>query len=68
MRQVFWTNKKTILATFNFADLDAMRIHESGASMLETVGAPFDGHTKIVNGLALSLMVLFSLALHATTL
>jgi WD40 repeat protein len=56
---VFWTNKETILAVFNFtAALNSMdptgTIYEFHASTLETVGAPFKGHTDTVSGLALS--------------
>ncbi|KAG2342513.1 WD40 repeat-like protein [Suillus weaverae] len=53
---VFWTNKN-ILASFSFActeDDDATTIYEFNASTLETIGAPFEGHTKIIVGLALS--------------
>jgi WD40 repeat protein len=54
---VFWTNKETILAVFSFITEDsdpAATIYEFNASTLETVGAPFKGHTKIITGLALS--------------
>jgi WD40 repeat protein len=58
---VFWTNKETILAVFNFTtarnpeSMDpAATIYEFDASTLETVGAPFEGHTDTVCGLALS--------------
>jgi WD40 repeat protein len=52
---VFWTNEETILAVFSFTvEDDAMTIYEFDASTLETVGAPFKGHIKIINGLALS--------------
>ncbi|OJA15167.1 hypothetical protein AZE42_10079 [Rhizopogon vesiculosus] len=51
---VFWTNKETILAAFNFDDLAATTIYEFDASTLETVGTPFEGHTKVINGVALS--------------
>ncbi|KAG2343547.1 WD40 repeat-like protein [Suillus weaverae] len=59
---IFWTNKnKTIIAAFEFSfpadppsDLDDYTIYEFDAATLETVGAPFEGHTKFINGLALS--------------
>ncbi|KAG2069008.1 WD40 repeat-like protein [Suillus decipiens] len=59
---VFWTNKnKTIIAAFEFsstADLKlddlAKTIYEFDASTLETVGAPFEGHTKSIWDLVLS--------------
>ncbi|KAJ8584877.1 YVTN repeat-like/Quino protein amine dehydrogenase [Rhizopogon salebrosus TDB-379] len=52
---VFWTNKETILAVFSFiTDDDAATIYEFDASTLRTVGAPFEGHNTIINGLALS--------------
>ncbi|KAJ8580277.1 WD40 repeat-like protein [Rhizopogon salebrosus TDB-379] len=52
---VFWTNKETILSVFNFIPKDSTAtIYEFNASTLETVGAPFKGHTGIINGLALS--------------
>jgi WD40 repeat protein len=61
---IFWTNKnKNILAAFIFTakpldifteDDDAKTIYEFDASTLETVGTPFEGHTKLVTGLALS--------------
>ncbi|KAG2339328.1 hypothetical protein BDR05DRAFT_1003437, partial [Suillus weaverae] len=61
---IFWTNKnKTIIATFEFSfpadsPLDvfdyAKTIYEFDAVTLETVGAPFEGHTKFISGLALS--------------
>ncbi|KAG1811635.1 WD40-repeat-containing domain protein [Suillus variegatus] len=53
---VCWTkNNKTIIAPFNFiTNDDARTIHEFDASTLVTVGAPFEGHTKDVTGLALS--------------
>jgi WD40 repeat protein len=57
---VFWTNKETILATFTFEVPDNKRlvaattIYEFDASTLETLGAPFQGHTKGIFGLALS--------------
>ncbi|KAG2110799.1 WD40-repeat-containing domain protein [Suillus clintonianus] len=53
---IFWTNNnKTILAAFNFTDdLDAKTIYEFNALTLETVGTPFEGHTRLVTGLALS--------------
>ncbi|KAG1760176.1 WD40-repeat-containing domain protein [Suillus occidentalis] len=66
---VLWTNKnKTVIAAFEFAidsksikqrDMDdgssgPKTIYEFSASTLETVGAPFEGHGKLVTGLALS--------------
>ncbi|KAJ8591232.1 WD40 repeat-like protein [Rhizopogon salebrosus TDB-379] len=54
---VFWTNKQTILAVFSLiwnAGNPAATIHEFDASTLETVGAPFKGHTDTICGLALS--------------
>ncbi|KAG1807271.1 quinon protein alcohol dehydrogenase-like superfamily [Suillus subaureus] len=59
---IFWSNKnKTIIAAFKFdftADSDqydnAKTIYEFDAVTLETVGAPFEGHTKSIGGLALS--------------
>ncbi|KAG1877442.1 hypothetical protein F4604DRAFT_1924070 [Suillus subluteus] len=50
---VFWTNKnKNILTTV--INSDVTRISEFDASTLETVGAPFAGHTEAVTDLALS--------------
>ncbi|KAG2343554.1 WD40 repeat-like protein [Suillus weaverae] len=61
---IFWTNKnKTIIAAFQFSfaadsPLDVFdytkMIYEFDAVTLETVGAPFEGHTKYISGLALS--------------
>ncbi|KAJ8591231.1 WD40 repeat-like protein [Rhizopogon salebrosus TDB-379] len=51
---VFWTNKETILAAFGFTKGPAATIYEFDACTLETVGAPFKGHTKVISGLALS--------------
>jgi WD40 repeat protein len=55
---IFWTNKnKNILAAFSFTWSDeegAETIYEFDASTLETVGTPFEGHTKYIVGLALS--------------
>jgi WD40 repeat protein len=59
---IYWTNKnKTIITAFEFnftADLDLLdqtkTIYEFDAVTLETVGAPFEGHTKYIDGLALS--------------
>jgi WD40 repeat protein len=53
---IFWTNKnQNILAAFSFTkDDDAKTIYEFDASTLETVGTPFEGHTELVIGLALS--------------
>jgi WD40 repeat protein len=59
---IFWTNKnKTIIAAFDFnftADLDlydfTKTIYEFNPVTLEAVGAPFEGHTKSIRCLALS--------------
>jgi WD40 repeat protein len=60
---IFWTNKETILAVFPFdevvhergaRDASATTIYEFDASTLETLGTPFQGHTKVINDLALS--------------
>ncbi|KAG1794671.1 WD40-repeat-containing domain protein [Suillus plorans] len=53
---IFWTNNnENFMAALNFTtDDDASAIYEFDASTLETVGAPFEGHTKDVTGLALS--------------
>lgn len=53
---LFWTNNnKNILAAFSFKDDDiANTVYEFDATTLQTSGAPFEGHTKIVTGLALS--------------
>jgi WD40 repeat protein len=53
---VFWTNdNKTIIAAFSFTeDVPAKTVYEFDASTLETVGTPFEGHTEVVTGLALS--------------
>lgn len=53
---VFWTNKnKNILAGFSFTKDDHARtIYQFDASTLQAVGAPFEGHTNTVTGLALS--------------
>ncbi|KAG2066419.1 YVTN repeat-like/Quino protein amine dehydrogenase [Suillus decipiens] len=53
---VFWTNKnKNIIAAFTFTDDHAKTIYEFNALTLEIVGTPFEGHTKLITGLALSL-------------
>ena len=55
---VFWTtNDKSIVAAFTLTShLDDPRtIYEFDASTLDIVGVPFQGHTKVVTGLALSL-------------
>lgn len=55
---VFWTTKdKSIVAAFSlFGRNDTCTtIYEFDASTLETVGAPFKGHTDTIWGLALSL-------------
>jgi WD40 repeat protein len=59
---IFWTNKnKTIIAAFDFnftAGLDlydnTKTIYEFDAVTLDTVGASFQGHTKFIRCLALS--------------
>jgi WD40 repeat protein len=52
---VFWTNQGTILVVFSFiTEKPATTIYEFDASTLETVGAPFKGHTETICGLALS--------------
>jgi WD40 repeat protein len=55
---VFWTtNDKSIVAAFTFTSLPgdiARTIYEFDASTLDTVGVPFEGHTKVVTSLALS--------------
>lgn len=65
---VIWTAKdQTILAAFNFKDDDYVfartkdrdydapkTIYEFDASTLQTVRAPFEGHTNLISGLALS--------------
>jgi WD40 repeat protein len=52
---VFWTDKETILAVFgSITDGPLTTICEFDASTLETVGAPFKGHTKVITDLALS--------------
>jgi WD40 repeat protein len=53
---VFWTNdNKNILAAFSLTKgVPAKTVYEFDASTLETVGTPFQGHTDLVTGLALS--------------
>jgi WD40 repeat protein len=58
---VFWTNKETILAAFTFDEVGdnngpvaVTTIYEFDALTLETVRAPFEGHTDVIFGLALS--------------
>ncbi|KAG1737358.1 hypothetical protein EDD22DRAFT_343006 [Suillus occidentalis] len=64
---IFWTNKNnTVITAFEFTKsmkqpdvIEALKwrpkmIYEFDASTLETVGAPFEGHGKRINGLALS--------------
>jgi WD40 repeat protein len=58
---VFWTNKETILAAFTLDEVvdetvytAATTIYEFDASTLGTLGAPFEGHTMVIFGLALS--------------
>jgi WD40 repeat protein len=65
---MIWTNKETILTPFNFTGYDKpsyspTTIHEFDSSTLETVGAPFEGHTHGIADLALS----FDGALFAST-
>ncbi|KAG2739959.1 WD40 repeat-like protein, partial [Suillus brevipes Sb2] len=50
---MFWTNNnKAILAAFSFTKDDpAHTIYEFDASTLETVGVPFEGHTKVITGI-----------------
>ena len=57
--RMFWANKgRAILAVFNFAfdddDSELTTIYEFNASTLETVGDPFEGHTKSIRELVLS--------------
>ncbi|KAG2111093.1 hypothetical protein DEU56DRAFT_936215 [Suillus clintonianus] len=52
---VFWTNKdKNIIAAFSFTEDNPTTIYEFNASTLKTVGTPFEGHTQLITGLALS--------------
>ncbi|KAG2055111.1 WD40 repeat-like protein [Suillus hirtellus] len=58
---VFWTAKdRNIIAAFCFIDPNSdvfdfpRMIYKFDASTLKTVGAPFEGHTSLVTGLALS--------------
>jgi WD40 repeat protein len=56
---VLWTNQGAILAAFTFeagelGHAPCTTIYEFDPSTLETLGAPFKGHTDVVNGLALS--------------
>ncbi|OJA15168.1 hypothetical protein AZE42_10082 [Rhizopogon vesiculosus] len=51
---MFWTNRKTILTIFSFTNGDPRSIYEFKTSRLRTFGAPFEGHTMIITGLALS--------------
>jgi WD40 repeat protein len=53
---IFWTNKnENIIAAFSFTeDVPAKKIYEFNASTLEAVGAPFEGHTRVITSLALS--------------
>ena len=68
---VFWTTEdRSIVAAFSFEDVDDSASHQSpttiyefDSSTLETVGAPFEGHTVRITGLALS----FDCALLAST-
>ena len=54
---VFWTtNDRSIVAAFGFEDdsKDPTKIYEFDSLTLETVGAPFEGHTGKIRCLALS--------------
>jgi WD40 repeat protein len=54
---MFWTTKdRTIVAAFSFDEdrVPAKTIYEFNASTLDTVRAPFEGHTSYIAGLALS--------------
>jgi WD40 repeat protein len=58
---VLWTNKEIILAAFTFDEVEgnneavaATTIYQFYASTLETLGASFQAHTEVINGLALS--------------
>jgi WD40 repeat protein len=69
---VLWTNKETILAAFTFENDEvaaATTIYEFDASTLGTVRAPFEGHTKVISGLAVSFRdVLLASALRDNTI
>ncbi|KAG2086452.1 WD40-repeat-containing domain protein [Suillus discolor] len=53
---VFWTTEdKTIVITFSLTDTSIKTVYEFDAPTLETIGAPFEGHTQAITGLALSL-------------
>jgi WD40 repeat protein len=52
---VFWTTKdRTIVTAFTFDAEEPKTIYKFDSSTLETVGAPFEGHTQHINSLALS--------------
>jgi WD40 repeat protein len=52
---VFWTTKgRTLVTAFAFNTEYATTIYEFDSSTLETVGAPFEGHTDRIHSLALS--------------
>ena len=52
---VFWTTKdRSIIAALGFKD-DFTKVYEFNSSTLETVSAPFEGHTSEITSLALSL-------------
>jgi WD40 repeat protein len=52
---MFWTNtNSTIVAAFSFTGDPARTVYEFDASTLKTVGTPFEGHTMVLAGLALS--------------
>ncbi|KAG2054975.1 WD40 repeat-like protein [Suillus hirtellus] len=54
---VFWTTKDTaIVSAFSFeVGAEIKRIYEFDGSTLETIGAPFEGHTQAITSIALSL-------------
>ncbi|KAJ8589060.1 WD40 repeat-like protein [Rhizopogon salebrosus TDB-379] len=52
---VFGTTKdRTIIAAFTFMNHFPRTIYEFHASTMETIGAPFEGHTDFIRSLALS--------------
>jgi WD40 repeat protein len=52
---VLWTRKdRTIVTPFTFNTEYAKTIYEFDSSTLEIIGTPFEGHTDLVTGLALS--------------
>ncbi|KIK45933.1 hypothetical protein CY34DRAFT_471836 [Suillus luteus UH-Slu-Lm8-n1] len=50
---MFWTNTNSTIA-FSFTGDPARTVYEFDASTLKTVGTPFEGHTMLLGGLALS--------------